>query len=149
MRDIRVAIFTGTPLTINTNVTTNGATLTLTDGYTIGSYYEGQPAGYGLGVELLFYTITGTRIDIAIKWQVSDDASTWVDDQTVLDSANLMTLTTGGTKYAISTRLRTTRKYARLVVTTANVSGSGQFIMNAWLSDATEQFGGKAQHARI
>lgn len=149
MRDIRVSIFDNTPLVVSTNTTVNGSTLTLLDGYTIGSYFEGSPAGYGLGVEVLLTSITGTRIDVAFKWQVSDDASTWVDDVTILDDTNLMTLTTGGTKLEFGTRLKTTRKYARIVLTTTDVSGSGTFTLRAWLGDGTEQFGGKLQHYRI
>lgn len=151
MRDARIAIFDSAPLTINTNTTTNGNTIDLKDGHT-GNYFEGAPRGYGVGVELLFYSITGTRIDIAVKWQVSDDGTTWVDDQVVLDDANLMTLTTNSPstakKYAVPTRLVTSRRYARLVVTTTDVSGSGQFLLNAWVSDGTTEFG-KATQPRI
>lgn len=151
MRDARITLFSGAPLIINTNVTTNGDTIDLKDGYT-GNYFEGAPRGHGLGVELLFYNVTGTRIDIAAKWQVSDDGSTWVDDQAIVDDANLMTLTTNSPssakKYAVPTRLVTSRRYARIVVTTTDVAGAGQFYLNAWVSDGTTEFG-KATQPRI
>lgn len=143
MRDTRVTIFSGAPLTINTNVTTNGDTLDLKSGIGnyVGDYFEGSPNGYGIRVELLFSSITGTRIDIAIKWQDSDDGSTWYDAGTVLADSNLMTLTTASPndKYAVPTAFYTARRYARLVVTTTDVS-SGSFVLNAWLSDGVTPY---------
>jgi len=140
MRDPRVALFSGLPITVSTATTTNGSTLDLLNlnlGID-GDYWEGSPNGYGLGVELLFYTITGTQADVNIKWQVSDDGSTWVDDQQVIPTTALDEVVTGS-KVAISTRLRTARRYARLVVTSVNMTSSS-FIFNAWLSDGTNDY---------
>lgn len=146
MRDSRVAVFTGTPGTdidVSTATTTNGATLDLLN-LNIGidgDYWQGSPNGYGLGVELLFYSITGAQADVAIKWQVGDDGTNWVDDQQVIPATALdeVVADSPGGKIAISTRLRTNRRYARLVVTSTNMSGSS-FSFNAWLSDGTNDF---------
>ena len=146
MRDTRIAIFSATPLVVNTNTTVNGETLDLKSGYT-GNYFEGAPKRYGVGVELLFSSISGTRIDIAVKWQVSTDGSTWLDDQVVIPDTNLMTASTGspGAKYALPTRLVTSRRYARLVVVTTDVAGAGTFTLNAWVSDGTTEYGAATQ----
>lgn len=138
MRDTRISLFAGLPLTISTNTTTNGTTIDLKNGY-VGDYFEGAQVGYGFGVEILLYTITGTSFNVAIKWQVSDDDSTWVDDQMIYD-AEVVAAVSGGTKLAIASRLRTPRRYCRLVVTTTNIS-SESFIMNAWVSDGTTDHG--------
>lgn len=138
MRDPRFEIFTSSPITVSTATTTNGATLNLlTLGIDVdGDYWEGAPPGYGLGVEVMFYTITSTNNNVTLKWQVSDDGSTWVDDQQVY--AGELSATQGdGTKVIVSTRLRTQRQYARLAIVTTGMSGSS-FLVNAWVSDATK-----------
>lgn len=141
MRDPRVALFSGLPITISTATTTNGSTLDLKNlGLKVdGDLFAGSPVGYGLGVEMLFYDITGTDVNVSVKWQVSDDGSTWVDDQQVIPTSDLDTLDNGGTKIVVSTRLVTKRRYARLVViTTGMVSSSVK--LNAWLSDGTNPY---------
>ena len=138
MRDTRISLFAGLPVTINSNATLNGTTIDLKSGY-VGDYFEGAEVGYGFGVQMLFYTITGTSFNIAVKWQVSDDDSTWVDDQTVY-SGEVVAASAAGTKLELSTRIRTPRRYVRLVVTSTNIS-SESCIMNAWVSDGTTDHG--------
>lgn len=133
MRDARVTIFAGTPLTISTATTTNGETIDFKSGFT-GNEFEGA-LGYGLGVEVMFTSITSTDNNVVLKWQVSDDASTWIDDQEVYNGE--LSVTKGsGTKVIVPTRFNGLRRYARLVCTTTGMSGSS-FILQAWLSDGT------------
>ena len=142
MRDPRFEIFTSSPITVSTATTTNGATLNLlTLGIDVdGDYWEGAPAGYGLGVEVMFYDVTSTNNNVTLKWQVSDDGSTWVDDQQVFAGELSTLIGDSGTKYITSTRLRTKRQYARLAIVTTGMSGSS-FKVNAWVSDGTSQHG--------
>lgn len=141
MRDPRVALFAGLPITVSTATTTNGATLDLKNlGIEIdGDLFHGSPKEYGLGVEILITSITGTDANATIKWQVSDDGSTWVDDQQVIPVTDLDAFVAGGTKIEISTRLMTKRRYARLVVTSSGMVSSS-FVFNAWLSDGTNPY---------
>lgn len=140
MRETRIDLFANLPLTITTNATTNGNAIDFKDGYT-GSYFEGAEVGYGFGVEILLTEIAGTAFNAKFKWQVSDDNSTWVDDQVIYDG-ELVAAVSGGTKLAIASRLRTPRRYGRLVVTTTNMNGTTEtFKMNAWVSDGTTEHG--------
>lgn len=133
MRETRITLFSGLPLTISTATTTNGLTLDLKSGY-VGDFFEHIPAeSHGLSVELMFTTITSTNNNVVVKWQVSDDDSTWVDDVTVY-SGELSVSKGTGTKVVIGTTFRQIRRYARLVVVTTGMSGSS-FIMQAWVSD--------------
>lgn len=134
MRDSRVTIFNSTPLTVSTATTTNGATLDLKSGY-VGDYFEGSPEGYGVGIKVLFTSITGTNNNVVLKWQVSDNGSTWVDGDTVL-AGELSALVAGGTKIEVPTRFEHVRRYARLVLVTTTMTTSS-FVLNAWLSDGT------------
>jgi len=138
MRDPRITLITGTPLTISTATTTNGPTIDFKSGY-VGNYFEGSPEGYGFGVEVMFTSITGTNNNVVLKWQVSDNGSTWVDDQTIL-SGELSALVAGGTKVIVPSRLETARRYARLVIVTTTMTTSS-FVVNAWPSDGTTDLG--------
>lgn len=139
MRDARVALFAGTPLTISTATTTNGSTINLKSGY-VGDYFEGAPTGYGLGVEVMFSTITSTNNNVVLRWEVSDDGSTWVADQIILDGELSVLKTSRGTKVIVPSRLYTARQYARLAIVTTGMSGSS-FIVDAWISDGTTDLG--------
>lgn len=143
MRDSRLELFTSQPVTISSNTTTNGKTIDLLDNY-VGDYSEGAEVAYGIGVEILVYDITGTRIDLQLKWQVSDDGSSWVDDQEIYPDTNIMTASANGTKLAISTRLRTPRRYARVVAVTTD-NNAGSFKMRGWASDGTTKHGYSTQ----
>ena len=149
MYDTRIDILATNPVAVSTDTTTTGETLDLLDGYT-GDYKEGAPVGYGIGVKLLFVptTATGTDITAAVKWQVSDDGSTWVDDQVILDATNIIDVTVDadivGTKYEVESRLRTPRRYARVVITTTSTS-SGAFNVYAWAADGTTMHGFSTQ----
>ena len=136
MRDSRVTIFTGAPVTISTATTTNGATIDLlTNVY--GDFKEGVGVGYGIGVELSFTSITGVNNNVNVFWQVSDDDATWETDAQILEG-ELSTLLGTGTKIMVPTRFRTNRRYCRIVVVTTTMTASS-FILNAWLSDGTPE----------
>lgn len=137
--DTRVTIFDTVPYTINSNATLTGTTIDLKSGYT-GDYFEGAPVGYGLGVRLLFTSITGTSFNLAIKWQVSDDNSTWVDDQQVY-SGEVVAAKGDNNALEIQTRLRTPRRYARLVIVSTNISSESCILKVAALSDGTTAHG--------
>lgn len=134
MRDSRVTIFTGAPLTISTATTTNGATIDLQSGYT-GDYIEGAPAGHGIGIAILFTSITGSQADVDCYWQVSLDGSTWETDQKIIEGA-LDELDGANNRIEVTSRLRTKFRYARVVIVSSNMSGSS-FIVQAWLNDAS------------
>lgn len=147
MRDSRVSFFSGTPnKAISTADTFNGTTIDLKSGYT-GDYFQGAPVGYGVGVEIMFSSITGTNNNIVLKWQVSDDDSTWVDDQRIIDG-ELSALDGAGTKVIVPTRLRTNRRYCRLVLVTTTMTTSS-FVLNAWVSDGTTVHGHGETYKRI
>lgn len=140
MRDSRVSFFSGTPnLTINSATTTNGSTIDLKSGY-VGDYFEGAPVKYGIGVELMFSSITSTNNNVVLRWEVSDDDSTWLVDQEILNGELSALKTSAGTKVVVPTRLRTPRRYCRLVIVTSGMAGSS-FVVNAWLSDGTTDQG--------
>lgn len=139
MRDSRIQLFTGLPLTISTSTTTTGDSQDLLSGYVVGSNFEGAPKGYGIGVEIMLSSITGTAFEVEIYWETSDDDSTWVRDALVLEALEVvaaLAASNGGTKMIIPSRLTSKRRYARLKVVTTNVSGES-CILNAWVSDGT------------
>lgn len=147
MRETRVTIFSGAPVTVNSDTTTTGDTIDLKDNYA-GNYFEGAPNGYGVGVELLFSSITGTRIDVDAYWEDSDDGTTWYAKDKIFADADIVALSSDGTgKLALPTRLVGARRYARIVVVTTNTN-SASFTLNAWVSDATNPYG-KATQPRI
>lgn len=149
MRDTRITLFNSQPVTMSTDTTENGTTLDLLENR-VGDYKEGAPAGYGIGVEILVVptSATGTDITLALKWQVSDDGSTWVDDQVIMDATNVIDTTVDatvvGTKMSIPSRLRTDRRYARVVATTTATS-SGSFTIRGWASDGSTKHGHATQ----
>lgn len=153
MRDARVALFTGTPLTISTATTTYGPTLDLKSGY-VGDFFEGSPTGYGLRIEVMFTTITSTNNNVKLKWQVSDDNFSTVDDDQMILEGELSALVTAGgtagtgTKIIVPSTLRTTARYARLAIVTTGMSGSS-FIVNAWLSDGVTDQGRGQNYYRV
>jgi len=139
MRDARIALFSATPITVSTSSTTTGLTQDLLSGYVPGTTFEGAPSGYGIGVEVMLSTITGTSFEVEIYWETSDDDSTWVRDALVLKVTELiatLAASNGGTKMIIPSRLTSKRRYARLKVVSTNMS-SESFILNAWVSDGT------------
>ncbi len=139
MRDSRITVITGGPVTITTDTTTNGATINFEDDRA-GNFLTGTfGSGYGLGVELLLDAIGGTAFTVAVKTQVSDDDSTWVDDVFVLDALEIVAASANGAagdNIKIPMRINTSRKHARVVVTTTS-GNSGTFTLDGWVSDGT------------
>lgn len=135
MRDSRITIFTGAPLAITTATTTNGATIDLQSGY-VGDYIEGAPAGHGLGIEIIFSSITGSQADVDCYWQVSLDGSTWETDQKIIEGALDQLDGSISNAIRVKSRLRTTFRYARVVIVSSNMGGSS-FNVNAWVTDAS------------
>lgn len=138
MRDSRITVFgssAGDPVTISTATTTNGATIDLKSGY-VGDYFIGAPAGYGLGVDIIFKTITGTANNVDCFWQVSLDGTTWETDQKILEGELSAIKTAAGTKIEVPTRLRTKFRYARISIVTTTMTSSS-FVVQAWVSDGT------------
>ena len=152
MRDSRVTIFNGgAALTVSTNTTVTGDTIDLLNGFVVGSYFEGAPSGYGIGVEIMLSSITGTAYNVEIYWETSSDNSTWTRDALVLPSTSdpvaLLAASNGGTKMVIPTRLTSKRRYARLKVISTNISGES-FVLQAWLSDGTPSLAYGADNIR-
>ena len=141
MRDSRITLIAGLPLTISADTTTTGETQDLKSGY-VGDYFEGAPAGYGLGGEILLTSITGTAFTVEIYWETSSDNSTWVRDELVYPATNVVAAVSGGTKLAIPFRLRTTRRYARLKIVSASMSSESFVITGAWISDGSGDLNG-------
>lgn len=139
MYDMRIAVLNGgagIPITVSADGTLTGDTIDLKNGYT-GSYFEGAPAGYGIGVKVFLTSITGTAFTVEIYWETSSDNSTWVRDALVYPATDVVAAVgTTGTKVAVTGRLRTTRRYARLKVVSASMSGES-FVVKAYASDGT------------
>lgn len=142
IRESRVSLFSGMPLAataISTATTTNGSTIDFKSGYT-GNYFEGAQYKYGFNVHLLFTSIVSTNNNVVVKWQVSDDGSTWRDSDEVLrGELSVLMGTNGGTKVEVPSRLVTNRRYARLVITTTGMSGSS-FNVNAWVDEGSGSY---------
>lgn len=158
MRDSRVTVFNSTAM--STAVTTvTGPDINLLDGYTYtGSYAEGTSL-YGIGVELMVSGVTlGTDADgvlFTFKWQVAPDSSgvagTYVDDATIgviaYDETNLFTrdgtltgTALGLTRAKLSSRLRTTKPWARIVCTSSDLEGTFVATVKGWLADGSHPF---------
>jgi hypothetical protein len=139
MRDSRITLFAGLPVTINSAITTTGSTLDFKAGVGqyVGDYFEGSPGS--LPVELMFSSITSTNNNAVVTWEVSDNGSNWVVDQEIYSGELSVTMGTLGTKVILPTRLNTPRRYGRLKVVTSGMSGSS-FILNAWVSDGVTDF---------
>ena len=150
IRDSRVSFFTsqpGTATAISTATTTNGTTIDLKSGYT-GSYFEGAQYLYGLRVHVLFTSITSTNNNVVLKWQVSDDNSTWYDDQQILVGELSALKTSAGTKVEVGSTLRTNRRYVRLCLVTTGMSGSS-FSFNTWVDEGAPSYGYGGSTLRI
>jgi len=141
MRDARVTFIAGLPLTISADGTTTGESIDLKSGY-VGDYFEGAPAGYGLGGEILLTSITGTSFTVEIYWETSSDDSTWVRDELIYPATDVVAAVSGGTKLVIPFRLRTERRYARMKIVAASISGESFIIKGVWLSDGSGDLNG-------
>ena len=141
MRESRVTLISGLPLTVSADGTTTGETIDTKDGY-VGDYFEGAPAGYGLGGEILLTSITGTAFTVEIYWETSSDGSTWVRDELIYPATDVVAAVSGGTKLAIPFRLRTVRRYARMKIVSAGISGESFVIAGVWLSDGSGDLNG-------
>ena len=139
--------------------TVTGPDINLLDGYTYnGSYREGTSL-YGIGAEIMVSGVTlGNDADGVTwtwKWQVAPDSSgsagTYVDAATIgviaYDDTNFFTkdgtltgAALGLTRAKLSSRLRTTKPWARLVCTSADIEGTFTCTVKAWLSDGTHPF---------
>lgn len=154
MRDSRVTAWNTTTFVSGTAATA-GPTIDLLDGYTwTGSYAEGTSL-YGVGVEIIAGSVSlGSDTDgftLTWKWQVSDDNSTWVDGPTIgviaYDDTNGFTkdgtltgAALGLTRAKLSSRLRTTKRYARLYCTPSDIESTATVTTNAYISDGSHPF---------
>lgn len=158
MRDSRVTIFNSTVMNTGTTTVT-GPDINLLDGFTWnGSYAEGTGL-YGVGAEVMVSDVTlGTDADgvlFTFKWQVAPDSSgvagTYVDAATIgviaYDETNGFTkdgtlagAALGLTRAKLSSRLRTTKLWARIACTSSDLEGTFVATVNGWLSDGTHPF---------
>lgn len=141
MRESRVTFIAGLPLTVSADGTTTGESIDLKSGY-VGDYFEGSPAGYGLGGEILLTSITGTAFTVEAYWETSSDNSTWVRDELIYPATDVVAASAGGTKLVIPFRLRTPRRYARMKIVSASMSGESFVITGVWLSDGSGDLNG-------
>lgn len=152
MRDSRVIVFTN-PSTISADATLNGPDISLSGDY-VGDHLYGTGT-YGVGIEVMAYDITtgtGDGFTLVFKWQVAPDSSgvagTYVDDTTigtitvntdgafVLDDSIVSTLT----RCKLKARLRTIHPWARIVCTSAGITGGEIALVKAWIADGTDAF---------
>lgn len=153
MRDSRVTVWTN-PTVISTNAATNGPTIDLLSYGYVGDHLYGTSL-YGAGVEIIAgAVVAGSDTDgftLTWKWQVSADGSTWVegghigvigwDDTPGYTKDGTITGTTLGLARAkLSTRLRTVKRYCRLVCTSADIEGSATVSVTAFLADGTNPY---------
>lgn len=161
MRDSRVILWTN-PSPMSASITTvTGPTVDLLEGYN-GSQVYGTSL-YGFGAEIMVYgVVVGTDADggiVTFKWQVAPDngsgaAGTFVDAETIgaiaYNAAGLFTIdgTVGGTAFPatltrakLKARLRTAKRFCRLVATGTDLEGTVALNTKAWLSDGTIAFG--------
>ena len=141
MRETRVTVWDNAEGAITADGTVNGPTIDLLENYT-GSYKEGT-GQYGLGVEIVCTSISGNEFSLTFKWQVSDDASTWVDHEQIYTTTGPVAAAAAPkTKIVLPTRLKTPRRYARIVRVIANiVAADATITTKAWVSDGTTKFG--------
>lgn len=158
MRDSRVDIFNTTTLSTSTT-SVNGPGINLLDGYTYNENYAEGTSLYGVGAEIIMTEATlGTDADgvtFTWKWQVAPDnsgvAGTYVDGPTIgvlaYDETNGWTKDgtlsgdpLGLARAKLSSRLRTTKPWARLVCTSSDLEGTFSVVANAYLSDGTHPF---------
>lgn len=153
MRDPSVNVWNTT--TISADGATNGPTIDLLEDY-VGDHQYGTSM-YGLPVEILADDIVaGTDADgwtLTWKWQVAADdgagsPDTWIDHTQigVIATDSDIAFTKDGTitgdalgldRAKLQTRLRTAKRFARLVCTAADVEGSSTVRTRAWLTDGT------------
>ena len=141
MRESRVTFIAGLPLTISADGTTTGESIALKSGYT-GDYFEGAPAGYGLGGEIILTSITGTAFTVEAYWETSSDNSTWVRDELIYPATDVVAAVSGGTKLVLPFRLRTSRRYARMKIVAASISGESFIIYWVGLADGSGNLNG-------
>lgn len=135
---------------------TTGPTIDLLDGY-VGDYLYGTSL-YGFPVEIIMDSVSmGTDVDgitATWKWQFAPDdgtgsPGTWVDGPTIgvvavasngeftkdgtLAGDKLVGLTRG----KLQSRARTTKRFARLVCTIADLEGGATLRSRAFMTDGT------------
>lgn len=151
MRDDRVTIWTN-PTTINADGTTNGTSIDLLADYTNAAVNHklGTSPEYGFGVEVIGKSVvtgTGDGFTVVFKFQDSEDNTNWDDagefGTFTIDTNGAFLIPAGGstvselTRQKLSGRLRTARRYARVVAVAAGITGGESIVLNMWMSDGT------------
>lgn len=140
MYDTRVEVWNNDEGTVSADATTNGSTIDLLSEY-VGDHREGT-GYYGVGVQIILAAITGNAFSVTFKWQVSDDGSTWVDDQQIYTVTDITAAKGPTNGLKLSTRLRTPRRYARIVRVVSGISGAdASFNQKAFVADGSTFWG--------
>jgi|3_EtaG_2_1085321.scaffolds.fasta_scaffold00525_13 hypothetical protein len=150
MRDARITAWVNPTTKTTVDEATNGPTIDLADGITLGSHSHGVWREYGIGLEIMAHDVvtgTGDGFTVAVKVQTSPDDSAWTDFATV----GTFTIDTDGyfedaddnpigptlTRQKMTTRVRTSKRYIRLVMTTLGMTNGEVVQLSAWVSDGT------------
>jgi hypothetical protein len=141
MRESRVNIWTN-PTTINANGTTNGPTIDLLADYT-GVHLYGT-SDYGLPFEVIVSNPTagtGTQT-VTFKVQESADGTNWTDAGlvgTITFSGGVFSINSeqkpGLGRAKLAGRIRTARRYGRLVAVASGFAGGASCQTQAWVGD--------------
>lgn len=150
MNDARLTIWTNAQTITTSDTATNGPGLDLADGINLGSHSHGVWREYGVGIRIMAHDVvtgTGDGFTVTVKVQTSPDNSTWTDFATV----GVFTVDTDGyfedadgdpigptlTRQELTTRVRTSKRYIRLVMTTLGMTNSEVVQLSAWVADGT------------
>lgn len=133
MKDSRIVVFTNPTTTVTGTTTTTGPAVDLwQSGALVGGNSNGTDM-YGIGVEILQTTASGTAQAIVWEFETSADNSTWRKGGFIA----LLTSATASTTYKARGTLRTQHRYFRLV---GNCTGTGTSTVNAYAEDAGDGF---------
>lgn len=141
MKDSRVTVWTN-PTALTADGTYNGPTIDLLSNVVVGQPTNQLPFGNmaeGLGVQILITDIVATAWNLQIKWQTSDDGSTWEDSGFITPRGGIDPANVVGNKIVLESTLprNASRRYARLVAITASMSAESA-NMYAYVEDGVK-----------
>lgn len=128
MIDSRVSVWTNSTAHATGSTSNTGPTIDLlASGVPVGGSYEVNPL-FGVGIEILQTTVSGTAQVTVWEWEISNDDSTWYNGGYIGKN----TLSTASAVYRLKTGLPTTMRYARLKATN---TGTGTSTSVAYAND--------------
>ena len=124
MIDSRVSVWTNSTAHATGSTSNTGPTIDLlASGVPVGGSYEVNPL-FGVGIEILQTTVSGTAQVTVWEWEISNDDSTWYNGGYIGSVA----VAAASTTYRLKGGLPTEMRYARLKATNTGTGASTSVV---------------------